>query len=60
MKNTECMIRLTTSGGAVQTWHRDDRGSIETSSRGIERLHSALDRLRSAGRAGCAGQGGGR
>jgi hypothetical protein len=41
MKNTECMIRLTTSGGAVQTWHRDDRGWIETSSRGIERRATA-------------------
>jgi hypothetical protein len=41
MRNTECIVRLTTSGGAVQTWHRDDRGWIETSSRGIERRATA-------------------
>jgi hypothetical protein len=41
MRNAECIVRLTTSGGAVQTWHRDDRGWIETSSRGIERRATA-------------------
>lgn len=41
MKNTESIIRLTTSGDAVQTWLRDDRGWIETSSRRIKRRATA-------------------
>ncbi|MEW6059408.1 MAG: hypothetical protein AB1551_04585 [Actinomycetota bacterium] len=41
MKNTECTVRFSTSRGVVQTWHRDGRGWIETSSRGIERRATA-------------------
>ena len=41
MRNTECVVRFTTSRGTVQTWHRDQRGWVETSSRGIERRATA-------------------
>jgi len=41
MKNTECVIYMTTKNGSTQVYRRDSKGWIQKSSRGIIRRMTA-------------------
>lgn len=41
MKNDECIIYMTTKGGSVQVYKKDDKGWTQKSSKGIVRRMTA-------------------